>query len=295
MDFKAYGQAVFEGARSMLLAARGWRDNPLTTPVNRRLWGPGWVFVLLLLTAAATAGGILLPPFSRLAHFVPPLVVLTFLPGIILDLFYSAAAFFAFVVAWRMRRLRLTPSSGWPDRAAIPEFGGRFFDAAGLPVVVAAVVLGLGLQVASALSVMPVADSDAGAAMAGAFLEADISTLIARTILVVALVTGILSVHRRVGAGFGKLLGVGFAVWGGHIGIGFTVPFLTNSWSYLPLIGQFAPERSATFAHILFDLAVACAAWIATREKWKAAPLWTDAAPEPEPAPPPPPPPPANL
>lgn len=296
MDLKAYGQAVLEGARSMLSAARDWRDNPLASGVNRRLWGPAWPAALLLLTAGAIAAGILIPPFSRLVQLVPPLVALAFLPGIVLDLFTSAAAFFAFIIAWRFRRLRLTAASDWPDRTAIPEFGGQFFDAAALPVVIAAIMLSLGLQLASAMGVMPAADPDAAAAMAGAFTVADSSTRIARTIVVVALVTGVLSVHRRFGAGFGKLLGVGFVVWGVHIGIAFTIPFLTNWWGYLPWVGQFAPERSAALAHALFDLSVACAAWLAAREKWSNAPLWTDVAPTPEPPPlpPPPPPPPGN-
>jgi len=290
MDLKAYGQAVLEGGRSILAAALGWRSNPLATQVNRRLWGPAWPATLLLLTAGTIAAGLLLPPFSRLIQFVPPLVGFAFFPEIVLDLFYSAAAFFAFVIAWRFHRLRLTTSSDWPERTAISDFGGRFFDAAALPVVVATLVLGLGLQLAPVFLAIPAVDVDAGAALAEVFTAGSLSRF-ARTLVVVALVVGVLSVHRRLGTGFGKLLGAGFVVWGVHIGIAFAVPWMTSWSSHLPWVGQFVPERSAAGAHSLFDLAVACAAWIAAREKWSDVPLWTDAEPTSEPASPPPPPP----
>jgi hypothetical protein len=70
-----------------------------------------------------------------------------------------------------------------------------------------------------------------------------------------------------------------------HLAIGFSVPWMVSWWAYLPFIGQFAPERSAEWALLLFDLAVACAAWTLAREKCRATPLWTD-APPPRPQPP---------
>lgn len=131
---------------------------------------------------------------------------------------------------------------------------------------------------------------DVGPVSFGAVAVAGGANLVARTIVVVALVTGILGVHRRIGAGLGKLFGAGFVVWGVHLGIGFSVPWMTSWWTYLPWVGEYAPERSVAWAHALFDLAVASAAWIAAREKWVDAPLWSDAAPVSTPPPPPPPP-----
>ena len=103
--------------------------------------------------------------------------------------------------------------------------------------------------------------------------------------------TGVLGVHRRIGTGLGKLFGAGFVVWSIHLGIGFAVPWMTSWWTYLPVIGELAPDRSANWAHLLFDLAVASGAWMTAREKWREAPLWSDASPPPSPSPPPPPPP----
>jgi len=42
---------------------------------------------------------------------------------------------------------------------------------------------------------------------------------------------------------------------------------MTNWFTHLPWIGGFARERTGTRAHMIFDLAVACGAWIAAREK----------------------------
>ena len=294
MDLSAYGQDVVAGSKSILSAARGWRTNPLTSRVNRRLWSPLWPAVLLLLVAAAIAVDQLLPPFSRLIGLVPPLTVLTFLPNIVRDLVYSAPALFAFVIVWRIHRLRSSKPVDWSDRAAIRDFGGQFFDAAALPVAVATLALGIGIQLTTVVLGSLPADPETGVAGATAievWTVAGGSSRLARTIVIVALVTGVLGVHRRIGTGLGKLFGAGFVVWSIHLGIGFAVPWMTSWWTYLPVIGKFAPDRSANWAHLLFDLAVACAAWIAAREKWREAPLWSDAPPRPSPSPPPPPPP----
>lgn len=271
----------------MLAAGREWRDNPLTSRVNRCLWGAAWPAVLALLVAATVAADRELPPFSSLIGFAPPLTALAFIPDLVRELVYSSPAFFAFVVVWRVHRLRSSNPARWSDRTSVEDFGGRFFDAAALPVAVAALALAAGIQVAAVALGSGPADV---AVDVSAWSIAEGSSRFARALVIVALVTGILGVYRRVSAGFGKLLGAGFVVWGGHLGIAFTVPFMTSWLSYLPVIGRYAPERSATWAHLLFDLAVVCSAWIAAREKWLSAPLWTDA---PAPSEPPPPPPPA--
>jgi hypothetical protein len=257
--------------------------------------------VLLVLATAAIAVDHWLPPMSRLIGLAPPLISLAFIPDVVRELLYSAPAFFGFVVVWRAHRLRSSAPETWPDRAAIDDFGGRIFDAAALPIAAASLLIGVGIQM-SALSLgLLAADpqiTGAGVETIEGWAFSSGSSRFARTIVIIALVTGILGVHRRIGAGFGKLLSAGFMVWGVHIGISFAVPFMTGWVTYLPVIGRFAPERSAAWAHALFDLAVACAAWIAAREKWREAPLWSDAEPQ-EPQPPsaptiPPPPPPAT-
>jgi hypothetical protein len=287
VNLSEYGTAVIAGTRSMISAARGWRSNTLTARVNRQLWGPGWVAVLAGLVVAFIAVDVVLPPFSLLIGLAPPLTGFAFFPGLIRDLFYSAPAFFAFVVAWRVRSLRASDSSDWSDRAAIEGFGGRFFDAGALPIAVAAISLGIGIELVSSVGLShPFVHTGTGDlepwTVGGASLR------LARTLVIIALASGILTVHRTIRAGVGKLFGAGFFVWGVHLGIGFAVPWMTSWLAYLPIIGPHVPDSSAGWAHFLFDVAVASAAWTAAREKCRATPLWADAAPPPPPPPPPP-------
>jgi hypothetical protein len=227
-------------------------------------------------------------PFPTLVGLLPPLAFLAFVPGLVRDLLLSSPAIFAFVVVWRVRRLRDSDSESWPDRTSVDDFGGRLFDAGALPVAVAAVVLAIGQQLvhaAIAVQVLPEGsppglDAVAGLAVEGGALGP------ARTILTVALVAGILSVHRTFGTGLGKLIGAGFFVWGMHLAIGFSVPWMTSWIAYLPVIGQYAPQRSVGAVLLAFDVAVACAAWMAAREKCRTAPLWSDVRADPPPSPP---------
>jgi hypothetical protein len=291
MNLAESGQAVVAGVRSMLDAVSSWRDNPLTGPVNRRLWGRWWPVTLGALVAATVAVDVVLPPIGRLAELVPPLMFAAFIPGLIRDLIYSAPAFFAFVVVWRVRRLRASEPADWPPRSSVSDFGLRFFQAAALPVAVAAVAVGLGAAaVAFVVAAAPPAPDagSAGVEALGRWGASGGAATLARSVLIVALVTALLVVHRRLGAGFGKLMGAGFFVWGIHIGIGFAVPWMTSWLAWVPVIGQYAPQRSASWAHLLFDLAVVCVAWTAAAEKLRPAPLWADAAAPPPPPPPPP-------
>jgi len=90
--------------------------------------------VLALLVAAAVAADRALPPFSSLIGFAPPLTALAFIPDLVRDVVYSTPAFFAVVVVWRAHRLRASDPARWSERATIEDFGGRFIDAAALPV-----------------------------------------------------------------------------------------------------------------------------------------------------------------
>ncbi|MGD8439667.1 MAG: hypothetical protein PVG53_03980 [Holophagae bacterium] len=287
MNLAEYGQAVVSGVRSILDATTSWRDNPLTEPVNRRLWGRWWPATLAALVGATVAVDAVLPPIGRLAELAPPLQFAIFFPGLIRDLLYSAPALFGFVVVWRLRRLRASEPTDWPPRSTVPDFGLRFFQAAALPVAAAALAIGFGVTVVSFVVAAAPPGTDAatpGIEELGHLSASGGAATLARSVLVIALITGLLVVHRRLGAGFGKLIGAGFFVWGIHIGIGFAVPWMTSWLAWLPVIGQYAPQRSTTWAHLLFDLAVACAAWTAAAEKVRPAPLWADAPPPPPPS-----------
>jgi hypothetical protein len=266
-----YGTAVVEGIRSMMGAARRWRANPLVTPVNRRMWGAWWPVTLTLLAAVVLAAEILLPPRAELARRTPLLLPLAFVPSLVRDLLLSAPAVFAYVVVWRVRRLRSSSRDSWPGIAGLEDAGTRFFEAGALPVAVAATLLGLGGLAAQTLQ----GPSGGSAAEPRGF---------GTTVLTIALVAGVLGVHRSLGQGFGQLLGAGFFVWGMHLAIGFSVPWMASWWAYLPVVGRFAPQRSAEWALLLFDLAIGCAAWTLAREKCRAAPLWIDPPPPPPPA-----------
>ena len=275
MDLGEYRVAVIEGFKSILGAAAQWRENPMVEQVNRRLWGRWWWASLTLLVLGAVVVKYL-QPFALLVGLVPPLVYLGHVPGVVRDLFLSAPALFAFVVVWRVRCLRSTERGSWPSLTRTPDFAGSFFDAGALPVAVATVVLAIG-----GYAVALVKGISSGVEVSGV-------SVLARTLLTVALVAGTLSIHRTIGAGLGKLLSTGFVVWGMHLAIGYSVPWMTAWWAYLPFVGRYAPQRSGEWVTFLFDVAVACAAWIAAREKCCATPLWSDAPPPPPPPPPPP-------
>jgi len=289
MDPSQHGAAALAGLRSIFNAATQWRDNPLTSDVNRALWGRWWAASLTVLTMVAVAAEVLLPSFSIVVSQVPMLAGLAIIPRVVRNLFLSAPALFAFVVVWRVHRLRSSGEGTWPDRVNVEDFGGSFFDAGALPVAVATVVLAVcgyvGDAVVAALGILQ--DAGGGPDLSGGWLVAGGSGRWAETILTVGLVAGILSVHRSVGKGLGQLLGAGFFVWGAHIAIGFTVPWMVSWWSFIPVVGRFAADRSPGLAFLLFDLAVGCAAWVAAREKCRTAPFWVNQPPPPPPPPPP--------
>jgi hypothetical protein len=172
----------------------------------------------------------------------------------------SAPAFFAVVVVWRVRRLRRTEAQLWGSPLQ-EGFGTRLFEAAGLPIVLATLLLAVGLEIVPAV---------AGAS------EGELVSVraMARSIVTVALVVGLLATHRRLGKGIGQLMAAGFFIWSIHLAIGIAVPFMVGWTSYLPVIGQYAPQRSGAAAHLLFDLAVAAGAWAAAREKARDQPLF---------------------
>jgi hypothetical protein len=286
MRFSDYGAAAIAGARSILEAVATWRDNPLRTQVNRALWGRWWAAVLVLLTAAAIAYEVV-QPIPYLTGLVPPLVFLGFVPNLIRGLLLSGPALFAFVVVWRVRRLRESGEDTWPNRFEVQDFGATLFDAGAVPVAVATLALGAGSLLADIAAPRPGAPPTEvpGLDTIGGLAIAESAGTFAQTVLTVALVAGILGLHRTISKGLGKLISAGFMVWGMHIGLAFSVPWMVSWWAYLPFIGQYAPRRSVDFALLAFDLAVACAVWIGVREKCSQLPFW-----EVEPPPPPPPP-----
>ncbi|MDX2438357.1 MAG: hypothetical protein QNL88_15095 [Acidobacteriota bacterium] len=292
MNIAQYGAAAVAGLKSIVDAARQFRDNSLTSQVNRVLWGRWWVAALTLLTGAGIFAEVILPSFETVVGLAPMLTGLAVTPRVVRDLFISVPALFGLVVAWRVHRLRSSDRESWPDRASVEDFGGSLFDAGALPVAIATVVLAVCGYIGDFVVASP-----GGLLLAGTGLEASegfgISGAIGRlasTVLTVALVAGILSVHRALGKGIGQLIGAGFFVWCAHITIGFTLPWMVSWTSFVPVIGRFFATRSPELALALFDLAVGCAAWMAAREKCRSAPFWVDASPSPPPPPPPPPP-----
>ncbi len=292
MNIAQYGAAAVAGLKSIVDAASQFRDNSLTSQVNRVLWGRWWAAVLTALVMIALAAEILLPSFSIVVSQVPMLAGLAIVPRVVRNLFFSVPALFAFVVVWRVHRLRSSGREAWPDWASMSDFGGSFFDAGALPVAIATVVLAVcgyvGETVVAATGLLQ--EPGGGFDLSGGWLVAGGAGRLAETILTVALVAGILGVHSSIGKGLGQLVGAGFFVWGAHIAIGFTVPWMVSWTSFVPVIGRFAATRSPELALTLFDLAVGCAAWLAARDKCRSAPFWVDASPSPPPPPPPPPP-----
>jgi hypothetical protein len=292
MNLREYGHAVVLGFRSILDAARHWPNNPLTTTVNSRLWGGRRAIALAVLVVLTLLAEAALSRLGRFPSLGGALDFLAFVPELVRELFLSPPAWFAFVVAWRVRRLRRSDPGGWPQRATMPDFGLRFFDAGALPVAAAAVVIGFGaalVTTGSSLLGDHVSPSANGVAATMDWDTVAIPSQIVRSVLVIALVAGILAVHRSVRSGLGKLVGAGFFVWGIHIGIAFAVPWMISWWAYLPALGHFASQRSVDWAHLLFDLSVASVAWTAARESCRETPLWLETE-RPAASPPPPPP-----
>jgi len=287
VNVKEYGRAVVLGGRSLLDAAASWRENPLTDEVNRRLWGPLPLAALAVLTAAGIAAAAVLPPSGSLIGLVPPLAALAYIPSSVRDVLYSAPAFFAFVVAWRVRRLRKTSGHAWLASFGADEPGARFFQAGALPAAVASVVLVVGIEVVAivvpeeaAVEVVELVEvPEAEPSRSGAVSHA---RDMAHNLVIVALAAALLGVHREVGKGLGQLLGAAFSVWCTHLVIGFTVPWLVGSWSYLPVVGELASRRSPHLVHLLFDLSVVMGAWAAAYERTRRSPLWEDVQPPPE-------------
>jgi hypothetical protein len=212
-----------------------------------------------------------LPPTDRLAGLIPPLMALKFFPSDVAALFWSAPAFFAFVVAWRVRRLRRDQEGTWLLDADVHEPELRLFEAGALPVAAAALVLAVTLPIVSTLWVAVGTADPAESAGLGSQLFA-----ISRLLLIVSLTSGILSAHRELSKGIGQLLGAGFFVWGIHLGIAFSVPWMTNWWTYLPIpfLSRLGGEPSANLVHLLFNLAVVAGTWAALREKLRSKPFW---------------------
>jgi hypothetical protein len=286
VNFAEVRAAIVMGLRTLGSAVAGWRSNPLRMPVNTRLWGRRpWLMLGALTAAAVVVSWLLASPVIRLSLPINPNAF--FFPDTVLALVWSAPAFFAWLVAWRVRGLRNGSSDVWPERRTTPEFGIRFFEAAALPVVVAAVVLALGIEIAAIVDITVVSGTTSETEPR---TVAGIARALSRMLVVVALVAGIGSTQRVFTSAISKLLGAGFTVWAMHLGIGFAAPFMIGWISYLPVIGQVVPERSVIWVHTLFDFGIALTAWTVVRERVGAVPLWQE-----ETSVPPPPPPPAQT
>jgi hypothetical protein len=225
------------------------------------------------LTAAGIAVSPVFPSVERMAGLVPPLAFLLWIPNDVLEILWSAPAFFGHVVAWRVRALRGDLGSDWLASGDATDQKRLLFEAAAVPVAMAAVALAIGIEVAAPVHRL-LAGLPGGWPSVGPVLLAA-----SRSLVVVAVVAGVMSVHRSVSSAFGKLLGAGFMLFGLRMAIAFTVPWVTAWWSHLPIpfIERFSGERSPGAALFLFNLAVASIAWVVTLGKAEDSPFWSAA------------------
>jgi len=271
MRIGEYTAAVFEGARSFGRAVLQWRQNPHTNGVMRRLWGPApWIGL-----GGLAVAGIVVSPFfpspGRAAGFFPPLAALMWIPSDVLEMLWSVPALFAYVVAWRVRSFRHDDPSRWLGSADVIDPERRLFEAAAVPVAVAGLALAVGIEVAAPVQRFLEGAPPAWPSLSSALLA------VSRSLVVVAVVGAVISVHRSLSKGLGQVLGAGFMLFGLRMAIGFTVPWMTAWWTFLPIpfIDRVAGDRSPMFAFLLFNLAVAAVAWVMTMGKAEDSPFWT--------------------
>jgi hypothetical protein len=271
MRIGEYTAAVFDGARSFGRAALHWRQNPFTARVMRRLWGPlPWIG----LGGLAVFGIVVSPIFpspGRIAGFFPPVAVLLWIPEDVIEMLWSVPACFGYLVAWRVSSFRRDDPSRWLGSADVNAPELRLFEAAAVPVAAAGLALAIGIEVAAPVQRLlegaPPGWPSAGSAMLA----------VSRSLVVVAVVSGVMSVHRSVSKGLGQVLGAAFMLFGLRLAIGYTVPWMTAWWTYLPIpfIDRVGGDRSPVFALFLFNLAVAAIAWVMTMGTAEDSPFWT--------------------
>ncbi|MCP4900495.1 MAG: hypothetical protein GY906_26320 [bacterium] len=266
-----YARAVSIGLKSFVVAMLGWRDNPYTIAVGRRLWGRLPLLSLAGLTLAGIAAGPFFPSFDKIAGFVPPLAFLTWMPVDVTQMLWSIPAVFGLVVAWRVRCFRGDVEDTWLGLADIEDPGRRIFESAAIPIGFAALFLGFGLELLPRLLELAAGQPVEWGSVGSWSLS------LSETILAVAVVAGVLSLNRCFSKAFGQLVGAAFMIFGLRMGLSYALPWMTAWWSYLPIpyVDRFGGGHSLSFGILLFNLAVVAIAWAKLRARAGQSPFWS--------------------
>jgi hypothetical protein len=277
MQPKEYIAAAFEGARSFGRAVLEWRRNPFVRDVARRLWGPAAPAGLALLVVVCVGASPFFPGPGTAAALLPPLAFLLWVPGEILEMLWSVPAVFGYLIAWRIRALRGDDSQRWTGAHGTEESNRWIFEAAAVPVAAAGLALAVGLEaIGPAIRIVE-----------GTLEEwpspGPVLLSISRSLVVMAIVGGVLSVHRSLSKGIGQVLGAAFVIFGLRMAIGFAVPWMTSWWTYLPIpfIEWVSGDRSPGPVLFVFNTAVVAVAWVMTMSRAEDSLFWTpDAEPD---------------
>ena len=125
-----------------------------------------------------------------------------------------------FVERYRPMIVRYARRFGLSDAA---EPGRRIFEAAAIPIGVAAVVMATGVELGPAV-LKAILGELAEWSSIGRHLLA-----ISESFLAAVVVAGVVSVNRCASKAIGQLFGAGFLLFGLRMGLGFAVPWMT-SW-----------------------------------------------------------------
>jgi hypothetical protein len=266
-----YARAAAVGIKSFLIAILGWRENPYTIAVGRRLWGRFPLVTLAGLTLIGIAAAPFFPSLERMAGFIPPLSFLMWLPGDVSAMLWSVPALLGIIIAWRVRSLRRDEEQLWFGLTDVAEPGRHIFEAAAIPIAAAASFLAIGAEIAG-----PVLSWAQGSAFELGGTGATLLS-ISHSLVITIVVAGVLSINQCFSKAFGQLFGAAFTLFGIRLGLSYAIPWMTSWWSYLPIpfvdrIGQ----RSPIYGLILVNLAILAIAWVALREKAEEQPFWVE-------------------
>lgn len=240
------------GAAQILQAIEGWQLNPLRERACRVAWGPSPLSWLSLPLIAAVALGIALagPHLPDPAGLLPPLVILHYVPGFVHLMLLSPSALFAYLVVWRLRRLRVAQSREGLD-------GGLCFDAVAVPVAAASLILVIALEALRFFVISPPESPspplDTIARSVGGGL---------RQLAGIAIIVGTLSSLRQLKSALGKILSATFFLLVAEWGLAFVTPWIgIGGW---PGSGLVRP-----LAQALLYLAAVSILWAQSRAAWQ--------------------------
>jgi hypothetical protein len=208
------------------------------------------------------------PHLPNLAGVFPPLAFIAFVPDLVLIMLFSPSAFFAYLVSWRLRQVRVVQSRENLD-------GGLCFDAVALPVGAASLALVIALETLRFFWLSP---PDPPSPLLPTISASLVAAL--RQLAGIAIIVGTFSSLKRLNSAFGKALGSAFFLLIAEIVISFASGWISiGRW---PGSGSVRP-----LAQVLLYLAASSVLWVQSRAAWQG-----EATPGPNALPPAPPPPP---